>query len=108
MTTEIVSDLGFGDYPYAIGPLGFDPTMSSLAGIPTAVLQQQLNVMQMAVFQLSSGTKVVEAKYTQGDGEKAVRYTQANLGMLNAMIQLLQMQLGITPRARRPISMVYR
>ena len=41
--------------------------------------------------------------YTQGDGAKAVTYTQTNVQQLVVLIKQLQAQLGLISRARRPL-----
>lgn len=81
----------------------FNPATSLLAGIPREQLQVSLANAQMAYLQLSSGTKVESASYTQGDGTRSVTYTRADLAQLANVIQQLQMQLGIVPRARKPV-----
>jgi len=88
----------------------FSPSNSIFAGMSTANLQAALSSAQAAYIQLSSGAKVVTASYTQGDGAKSVTYTAAQLPQLTALIQQLQMQLGILPNgsARRPVRFVFR
>lgn len=81
----------------------FDPNSSLLAGRPTAQLQTDLANAQQAYIDLSSGAKAVTLSYTQGDGSKSVTYTPADLAALSALIKMLQMQLGIVTRGRRPI-----
>lgn len=85
----------------------FDPSRSLLAGMPTSALQVQLNKLQQAYLDLSSGTKGESFSYTQGDGAKSVTYTRANIGDLVQAIQLLQQQLGIVDRPRRAIRLRY-
>jgi hypothetical protein len=80
----------------------FNPAASILAGMDTTVLQAQLQQLQQAYLDLSSGAKGESYSYTQGDGSKAITYTRANLGALTQAIQLLQQQLGIVNRPRRP------
>ena len=93
--------------PYSFPP-PFDPTTSLLSGVATATLQANLAAAQQAYMELSAGGKIVKASYTQGDGVKTVEYTPANMGALAGMIQLLQSQLGLVQRPRRPISFAYR
>jgi hypothetical protein len=81
----------------------FDPTTSIMAGMDTTVLQTNLNNLQQAYLDLSTGAKGEIYSYTQGDGAKAVTYTRANLGAMVQAIQLLQAQLGLVPCVRRPI-----
>ena len=82
----------------------FDPSRSILAGMSPAVLQVQLNAMQQAYLDLSTGAKGESYSYTQGQGAKAVTYTRANLAQLTQAIQLVQAQLGIIDRPRRAFS----
>jgi hypothetical protein len=74
----------------------------------TTALQASLAVAQQAYIDLSTGAKGESYSYTQGDGVKSVTYTRANLPALANMIQLLQSQLGIVSRARRPVRFWYR
>lgn len=85
----------------------FDPTQSILAGRDTAVMQADLARLQQAYIDVSAGGKIVTVSYTQGDGAKTVSYSQANLADLVAAIQLLQQQLGIVDRPRKPIRFVF-
>jgi hypothetical protein len=86
----------------------FNPATSLLAGMNTTALQASLAVAQQAYIDLSTGAKGESYSYTQGDGVKSVTYTRANLPALANMIQLLQSQLGIVSRARRPVRFRYR
>ena len=86
----------------------FNPATSLLAGMDTAGLRASLAAAQQAYIDLSTGAKGESYSYTQGDGSKSVTYTRANLPALANIIQLLQSQLGIVPRARRPIRFWYR
>lgn len=81
----------------------FNPNRSLLAGRSTAQLQTDLANAQQAYIDLSTGAKGESYSYSQGDGARAITYTKANLGALAAMIQLLQLQLGIVNHARRPV-----
>jgi hypothetical protein len=85
----------------------FDPRTSILAGMPRGDLERQLHEAQRAYLELSTGSKVVTAAYTQGDGAKSVTYTQASLPNITALIRELQAQLGIIRHGRRPIRPVY-
>lgn len=85
----------------------FNPNTSLLAGRSTVQLQADLAQLQQAYIDLSSGGKGESYSYTQGDGAKAVTYTRANLAQLAAAIQLVQSQLGIVCRARRPLQFYY-
>lgn len=82
----------------------FDPTQSVLAGLDRTTLLSWLTAAQTAYFQLQTGAKVATASYAQGDGSKSVQYTQVQMGALLAFIQLLQQQLGLVCRPRRPIT----
>jgi hypothetical protein len=83
--------------------MAFDPNQSLLAGMDTGVLQANLASARQAYLDLSTGAKGESYSYTQGDGNKSVTYTRANLAQLQQMIMLLQRQLGIT-RGRRALS----
>ena len=88
--------------------LPFDPASSLLAGRSADQLRADLVAAQQAYIDLSTGNKGEDYSYTQGDGTKSVKYTKANLGELAALIQLLQAQLGVVQRPRRPIRPVFR
>lgn len=90
------------DYPY-MREVHFNPSKSLLAGLPTSTLQTWLVTAQTALMQLMTGAKVVEASYTQGDGTKMVKYQASNQQQLSEFILLLQAQLGIVRRPRRPV-----
>lgn len=77
---------------------------SLLAGISRESLEVSLRNAQQAYLQLSTGGKVETATYTQGDGSKSITYTRANIAQLANVIQMLQQQLGIVTRARRPLT----
>jgi hypothetical protein len=85
----------------------FDPSRSLLAGRPTAALQADLANLQQAYMDLSTGNRGESYSYTQGDGSKSVTYTRANLAQLAAMIQLVQAQLGLVCRPRRPLQFFF-
>lgn len=85
----------------------YNPSTSILAGMSTAALQLALSSAQQAYLDLSTGAKVQTAVYTQGDGNKSVTYTPANLGALTALIKQLQAQIGIVRRGRRAIGFRY-
>lgn len=88
--------------------MSFDPSRSLLAGRPTAQLQADLAQAQQAYVDLMSGAKGEAYSYTQGDGSRSVTYTRGNVAELASLIQLLQAQLGIVSRPRRPIGFRYR
>lgn len=66
-------------------------------------LQAALVEAQQAYLDLSTGAKGASYAYTQGDGSKAVTYTQTNIAQLTALIRQLQVQLGMLTRTRRPV-----
>jgi hypothetical protein len=76
---------------------------SILAGMSSAALQTALANAQQAYIDLSTGAKGESYSYSQGDGNKSVTYTRANLSQLSALIRQLQAQLGIITQSRRPI-----
>lgn len=78
-------------------------TSSLLAGMPRESLQISLTNAQQAYVQLSTGGKVENATYTQGDGSKSITYTRANIAQLANVIMMLQKQLGIDVRPRQPL-----
>lgn len=78
-------------------------TSSLLAGLPRESLQISLTNAQQAYIQLSTGGKVENATYTQGDGSKSITYTRANIAQLANVIMMLQKQLGIDVRPRQPL-----
>jgi hypothetical protein len=85
----------------------FRPNNSVLAGMTRAQVQEALNAAQAAYVNLMTGQQGVSFSYAQGDGTRSVTYQQTSLPQLMAFIQLLQAQLGIVPRPRRPIRFRY-
>lgn len=85
----------------------FRPNNSVLAGMTRVQLQEALNAAQAAYVNLMTGQQGVSFSYAQGDGTRSVTYQQTSLPQLMAFIQLLQTQLGIAPRPRRPIRFRY-
>ncbi|MBS9442488.1 gpW family head-tail joining protein [Photorhabdus heterorhabditis] len=82
----------------------FNSKTSLLAGAMTREqLQDALMKAQQAYIDLASGQRGVSFSYTQGDGTRSVSYQQSSMADLMALIQLLQAQLGIVPRPRRPV-----
>ncbi len=73
-----------------------------LIGVADATLQAWLTATQQAIQDLTVGGKLQTAAYTQGDGSKAVTYTQADLAALRARAQMLAQALGLVGR-RRPM-----
>ena len=76
-----------------------------LTGMSQEQLKQALNQAQQAYIDLSTGAKGVSFSYTQGDGTRSVSYQQTSLGDLLALIQTIQVMLGIS--RRRPIRVRY-
>ncbi|EML9904648.1 phage head-tail adapter protein [Morganella morganii] len=76
-----------------------------LTGMSDAQLKQALVQAQQAYIDLSTGAKGVSFSYTQGDGTRSVSYQQTSLGDLLALIQTIQVMLGIS--RRRPIRVRY-
>lgn len=87
---------------------GFDPNSTVLAGMSTAQLQAALAAAQAAYVQLQTGAKVVSVGYAQGDGSRNVTYSQATVAGLTGFIEMLQRQLGMGGRGRRPMIPVFR
>ena len=81
--------------------MSFNPNTSLLAGMSTLALKTALANAQQAYLDLSTGAKGVSYSYTQGDGARAVTYTQTNITQLELLIRTLQQQLGLIQRARR-------
>lgn len=84
----------------------YNPKTSLFAGMSQQQLQAALASCQQAYIDLQSGGKVASVSYAQGDGSRAVTYTQANMAALAALIKQLQQQLGmpgVRRRALRPV-----
>ncbi|CAM7707026.1 TPA: gpW family head-tail joining protein [Klebsiella pneumoniae] len=82
----------------------FNRNTSLLAGGMTdAQLRDALQKAQQAYIDLTTGSRGVSFSYTQGDGTRSVSYQQSSLADLLALIQLLQAQLGIVARPRKPV-----
>lgn len=85
----------------------YTPTVSpELQGVPAATLQLWLGQAQTALHTLQIGGMVATASYSQGDGQKTVTYTRANMGALRVYVRELQQALG-NIRARRPIGVQF-
>jgi len=78
-------------------------SMGILAGTPRPMLQCWLTEAQQAYADLAAGKKIVTASYTQGNGTKAVTFTQADTAKLTSWILQLQQALGIRRRPRAPM-----
>lgn len=82
----------------------FDRNTSLLAGSMTdEQLRDALQKAQQAYIDLTTGSRGVSFSYSQGDGTRSVSYQQSSLADLLALIQLLQAQLGIVARPRKPV-----
>ncbi|ELK5972704.1 phage head-tail adapter protein [Escherichia coli] len=82
----------------------FNRNTSLLAGGMTdEQLRDALQKAQQAYIDLTTGSRGVSFSYTQGDGTRSVSYQQSSLADLPALIQLLQAQLGIVARPRKPV-----
>ena len=81
---------------------------SIFTGMSPALFQQALVEAQQAYIELSTGNKGVSFSYTQGDGSKSVTYRSGNISELAAVIRMLQQELGLVCRARRPLQFRYR
>ncbi|MGI4849354.1 MAG: gpW family head-tail joining protein [Janthinobacterium lividum] len=73
----------------------YDPLNSPLQVIPRDIVAQWLVVAVTAEQELVTGTKVVTAAYSQGDGSRTVSYSAADLKQLRARIAELSAFLGI-------------
>ncbi|HCI7411181.1 TPA: phage head-tail adapter protein [Klebsiella pneumoniae subsp. pneumoniae Kp001] len=82
----------------------FNRNTSLLAGSMTdEQLRDALRKAQQAYIDLTTGSRGVSFSYSQGDGTRSVSYQQSSLADLLALIQLLQAQLGIVARPRKPV-----
>ena len=82
----------------------FNRNTSLLAGGMTdEQLRDALQKAQQAYIDLTTGSRGVSFSYTQGDVTRSVSYQQSSLADLLALIQLLQAQLGIVARPRKPV-----
>ena len=82
----------------------FNRNTSLLAGsITDEQLRDALQKAQQAYIDLTTGSRGVSFSYSQGDGTRSVSYQQSSLADLLALIQLLQAQLGIVARPRKPV-----
>lgn len=82
----------------------FNRNTSLLAGGMTdEQLRDALQKAQQAYIDLTTGSRGVSFSYSQRDGTRSVSYQQSSLADLLALIQLLQAQLGIVARPRKPV-----
>lgn len=77
-------------------------TSGLFAGMDSSVLQAQLTAAQLALIQLQSGQSNVSLSYAQGDGSKSVTRKMGSVAECTALIQQLQIALGILPPGHRP------
>lgn len=82
--------------------MSYPPRVTLLSGRPRTQLQADLAAAQQAYIDLSTGAKGASYSYTQGDGARAVTYTQANVADLAAVIIALQVALQVPGAGRRP------
>lgn len=80
-----------------------DTSSTILAGMTPVQLQAALASAQAAYISLSTGQQAVDVSYAQGDGMKRVIYQKTEIAALAQLIKLLQAQLGIVSRPRRPL-----
>jgi hypothetical protein len=80
----------------------YQQSNSDLVGVPQATLQQWLLQAQTAMNDLACGSKVVQAQYGQGDGNRMVTYKVGDMAMLRGYIQELKAALGLS-HGRKPI-----
>lgn len=80
--------------------------MSILDGISNTDLQARLSALQQVYLDLSAGSQVATASYTQGDGSKSVTFRAADIGAVITAIQMIQKQLGITI-GRKPVRVAF-
>lgn len=86
----------------------FNRNTSLFAGAMTDdQLREALAKAQAAYIDLTTGSHGVSFSYSQGDGTRSVSYQQSTLADLLALIQLLQAQLGIIARPRKPVRFRY-
>lgn len=83
-------------------------TTGLFAGMDDSILRAQLTAAQLALMQLQSGQSNVSLSYTQGDGAKSVTKKMGSVAECTALIQQLQMALGIRCNVRRPLRFVRR
>lgn len=69
-------------------------------GMSRQQLQELLGKAQQAYIELMSGNKGVSFSYTQSDGTRSVTYNQTSAQDLMALIQLLQVELGLATGRR--------
>ena len=86
----------------------FDPLDSPLSILPRETVQAWLIEALQAEQSLATGTQIVTANYAQGDGNRAVTYTQADRLMLKARIAELSafLQIG-RPGRRGPMKVIF-
>ncbi|BAP37747.1 hypothetical protein AS4_28070 [Acinetobacter guillouiae] len=85
----------------------FDPNTSPLAGMTVPQLQAALQTAQAAYVQLMTGSRGVEFSYSQGDGNRSVKYEKLDLQQLLQFINMLKLQLGMPVQRRKPVQFRY-
>lgn len=83
------------------------PPYNPYEGWTRDALLAALRSAQQAEMDLVMGNKGEAFAYTQGDGQKSVTYTRADLGNLQQLIQKLKYALGMCGGRRRPITFTY-
>lgn len=76
------------------------------AGMDTSVLETWLPQAQLGLIELQAGVKNISLSYTQGDGAKSVTKRVSSVAECTALIQQMQMALGIVCRPRRSIRFI--
>ena len=97
-----MSDCGFG---YLYG--GFNVSQTWLAGMTQPQLAQLYASLIAAKQQMLGGSKVVNASYTQGDGNKSVTYQMTSLAAVDGALMLVMRALGLGGPSRRPMRPVW-
>jgi hypothetical protein len=81
---------------------------AEFAGVSRQTLQAWLTGAQQALQDLTTGGKIEVAGYAQGDGQKSVTYTRADIGALQQRIAgLAQALSGGRMYRRRPMRPLY-
>ncbi|MBS0363684.1 MAG: gpW family protein [Proteobacteria bacterium] len=83
------------------------PRTTLLSGLSLDQLNANLLAAQSAYNQLMTGGKPVTVSYAQGDGNRSVTYTAAEIGALSQYIRSLQQALNMPGTRRRPLRMRY-
>jgi hypothetical protein len=86
---------------YAPAPQPFNPVPVELQGVPLATLQTWLLAAQTALQNLMIGALPQTVSYAQGEGNRTVTYTRAQVPQLRAWIAQLQLAINPTNTALR-------